>query len=301
MVLPLLDDGAISLTTVGLLSPHLTEENYAALFEGARHKSKREVERLVAAIHHQPDIPASIRALPARRPSANAAPPMAAGEPRALGDCLFGTPAGSEVVTEAPTAAAADAPARAPSHRSLVAPLTSDRSLIRMTVSEDTHQKLQRAQDLLRRVVPDGDPAAIVDRALTVLLQQLEQRKLGATERPRGPERRPDKTAAHSRVVPASVRRAVWTRDQGQCAFEGSEGRCARTGGLEFHHVVPFASGGPATVANLQLRCRAHNAFEGRQIFGDWRRPVRTKAGARRVNSVRTELIPIQTPLTDSK
>jgi hypothetical protein len=59
---------------------------------------------------------------------------------------------------------------------------------------------------------------------------------------------------------------------------------------LEFHHVVPFASGGPTTVENLQLRCRAHNAFEGRQIFGDWRRRPGAKRDAGGRNSVQTEL-----------
>jgi hypothetical protein len=35
--------------------------------------------------------------------------------------------------------------------------------------------------------------------------------------------------------------------------------------------VVPFASGGATTVANVQLRCRAHNGYEGALQFGDWR------------------------------
>jgi hypothetical protein len=37
---------------------------------------------------------------------------------------------------------------------------------------------------------------------------------------------------------------------------------------LEFHHVVPFALGGPSTVENLALRCRAHNNHESEQRFG---------------------------------
>jgi hypothetical protein len=32
--------------------------------------------------------------------------------------------------------------------------------------------------------------------------------------------------------------------------------------------VVPFADGGPTTVENLQLRCRAHNQYEARDYFG---------------------------------
>jgi 5-methylcytosine-specific restriction endonuclease McrA len=160
-----------------------------------------------------------------------------------------------------------------------------------MTVSEETHQKLQRARDLLRHVVPDGDPAAIVDRALTVLVQQAELRKFAAAEQRRTSRPRVASAGAHSRVVPASIRRAVWSRDQGRCAFEGFEGRCVETGGLEFHHVLPFASGGPTTVENLQLRCRAHNAFEGRQVFGNWRGRTRAPRGVSETDSVRKELV----------
>lgn len=120
-------------------------------------------------------------------------------------------------------------------------------------------------QDLLRHCVPSGDPAIIFDRALTLLLRDLERRKLGTVERARA-----DGTAAGSRHVPASVRRAVWARDGGQCAFVGTEGRCTARGFLELHHVEPFALGGPTTADNLQLRCRAHNAYEAEMAFGSF-------------------------------
>jgi len=61
------------------------------------------------------------------------------------------------------------------------------------------------------------------------------------------------------------VRRGVWERDGGRCGFVGEGGRCAEQDFLEFHHVVPHAAGGPATVDNIQLRCRAHNAYESEQ------------------------------------
>jgi hypothetical protein len=61
----------------------------------------------------------------------------------------------------------------------------------------------------------------------------------------------------------------------------GSAGRCDETGGLEYHHVVPFASGGATTVDNIQLRCRAHNACGGALAFGDWRRKTQVKAVSR--------------------
>ena len=64
------------------------------------------------------------------------------------------------------------------------------------------------------------------------------------------------------------MKRAVWARDHGRCAFVGSQGRCTERGFLEYHHLVPFADGGLATVDNLELRCRAHNAYEAERWFG---------------------------------
>jgi 5-methylcytosine-specific restriction endonuclease McrA len=64
------------------------------------------------------------------------------------------------------------------------------------------------------------------------------------------------------------VKRSVWARDGGRCGFVGSEGRCAERGFLEYHHAVPYADGGAATEANIQLRCRAHNQYEADEGFG---------------------------------
>ena len=64
------------------------------------------------------------------------------------------------------------------------------------------------------------------------------------------------------------MRRAVWQRDLARCAFVGTAGRCDERGFLELHHVVPFADGGEATVENIELRCRAYNAYEAELHFG---------------------------------
>ena len=47
--------------------------------------------------------------------------------------------------------------------------------------------------------------------------------------------------------------------DEGRCAFISGTRRCTETAFLEFHHVVPYANGGAATVRNIELRCRADN------------------------------------------
>ncbi len=145
----------------------------------------------------------------------------------------------------------------------VVAPLAPDRYKVQFTVTRDTHDKLRQVQDLLRHSVPDGDMASIFDRALTLLLVELRKKKVGLTAHPR--------TTAFQKTgfrhIPAGVRRKVWERDGGQCAFVGTAHRCTESGFLEFHHVIPFAAGGPTTEDNLQLRCRAHNAHEASEYF----------------------------------
>ena len=242
-IVELLVTGAMNLTTVCLLARHLTAENHAELLRAAMHKSKREVEHLVAALRPRPDVAASIRKLPRPKPveqqtadEVRTAPPL-----------------------EEP-ATAMSAPARPP----VIAPLAPARYKVQFTVSCETYEKLRRAQNLLRHSVPNGDPGVIFDRALTLLLAEAERRKIGATTRPNTRSRRP----SPSRYIPVRVKREVWSRDGGQCAFVGAEGRCTERGLLEFHHVEPYAAGGATTAANLELRCRAHNAYEAERYFG---------------------------------
>ncbi len=60
-------------------------------------------------------------------------------------------------------------PRTAASPRAVVAPLASDRYFLKITLSADARVNLDRARDLLRHVLPSGDPALIVEPALTVL------------------------------------------------------------------------------------------------------------------------------------
>ena len=92
---------------------------------------------------------------------------------------------------------------------------------IRFTASAETCEKLRLAQDMLRHAVPSGDAAEVIDRALTVLLEDLARKKFAATDRPRASRG----AAPGSRYVAAKVRRAVWIRYGGRCAFVGKGGR----------------------------------------------------------------------------
>jgi len=283
VILELLSDGSVNLTTVHLLAPHLTRENHGELLEAAKHKSKRQVEELVARLRPQPPVPSSIRRLPA--------PNRASAPATASGDALRLDSAGELPPPAAPS----------PARPAVVAPLAPERYKIQFTASAETYEKLRLAQDLLRHQVPDGDLGQVIDRALTALLKDLTRQKFAATDRPReSAVDRPHTSrdyesqggVAGSRHIPAEVRRTVWTRDGGQCAFVAHNGRrCTERAFLEFHHVVPYGAGGEATVENIQLRCRAHNGYEAERYFGGRKHSGAARAdGDNVLNSVRTEL-----------
>jgi hypothetical protein len=273
VVLERLAEGSVTLTTVGLLAAHLTAENHRGLLEQARHKSRREVEQLIAALRPQPPVPASVRRLPPLRP-ALAAPLPPAEAPS------VSPPAPNPAPSAAPAGPAPTPPARPP----VVAPLAPERYKVQFTASAETYAKLRLAQDLLRHQIPDGDVGQVLDRALTGLVDALLKQKVAATDLPR----RSRPPTPGSRHVPAAVKRAVWARDGGRCAYVSRQGRrCTERGFLEFHHVRPYAVGGPPTVENIQLRCRAHNGYEAEQVFGPWgpvvvREPGRVYATAHR-------------------
>jgi hypothetical protein len=254
VVMDLLTEGSITLTTVTLLGRHLTDENHAAVLLAARHKSKADVEMLVATLHPQPDVPSSVRKVPAPKRQAAATAPLISN----VTETMAIPPATTQELPPPPPACPE------PVERAVLRAIAPERYKLQVTIGAETRAKLRRAQDLLRHTNRSADEAAVIDRALTVLVEQLEKAKHGRTDRPRpaGP------SDPGLRYVPAHVRRAVSERDGYRCAFVGPESRCTETAGLQYHHRIPFADGGPTTLDNLELRCPAHNAYEAERWFG---------------------------------
>lgn len=317
-ILDRLADGSLHLTAIILLAPVLNERNRQCLLEETRHKSRREVEKIVARLRPAPAVPSLVQRLPgcpdepapiSANPTAgpsNAAP--APGPSPAPDSSLASDPP----LVPDPSTTSELVPPTQPvplrlAAKPIIAPLAPDRYRVQFTASAAMHERLCRAQAILRHKVPDGDVAAILDLALIALLEKAEARKFGKrktrphTSPPPDPSRAPDQTgrppsepskadspagresteprktpvASRSRHIPAKVRREVWKRDQGRCAFVGIGGRrCEERAFLEFHHREPFACGGPSTTANVELRCRPHNVHEAETRFGKRRRDV---------------------------
>jgi Domain of unknown function (DUF222) len=261
VVLDMLASGSINLTSVRLLAPRLTESNHREVLESARGKTKPEVEQIVARLSPRPDVRASVRRLPTA--------PSASG--------VLATPLLPSATLSAASASSSDTAAYPvahplPSGPPAVMSLSPDRYKFQLTIGGETLEKLRLAKDMLGHAIPSGDDAAVLDRALTALLASLAKKKFADTRQPRPS----GGTKAAACDPPAKVKRAVWLRDLGRCAFIGTNGhRCNERRFLEFHHVDPRALGGEASVDLIQLRCRRHNDYEGRLYFGKRRRDVK--------------------------
>jgi len=277
VILDALASGALSLTSVRMLSPHLTQENHEAVLARASSRSRREIEALVAELAPRPDAPSSVRKLPGAMPSA--ATPVSATAPLEIEMMpTTGTAAGSATAMSSPAALPTTAPATAlPAVRRPIVETTSpERYRVQFTIGKESHDKLRRVQALLRREIPDGDPGAIFDRAIALLLERVEKQKLGATTKPRAPrairpgaDSRISSDRLPSRHTPNDVKRSTWRHDGGQCAFISKDGRrCTERVFLEFHHLRPYALGGPTSTDNISLRCRRHNQYEAELVFG---------------------------------
>jgi 5-methylcytosine-specific restriction endonuclease McrA len=263
--------GRLHLTAVVLLKRYLTSENNEALLAAAAGTTKAQVELLIAERFPKSDVPTSIQPI--------APPPqaMASNETHPLASANSPAPPG-----QAPTAPAVEnmqsklvpepvpherttpAPMVSPVPERRIAPLSPGRFELRLTMSLRMHDKLRYAQELLGHAVPSGDVPEILERALDELIAKQEKLKFAATERPR-----PARRSSNPRHIPARVKHAVWNRDQGRCTFVSDDGRrCEARNLLEYDHEQPVARGGPSSVANVRLRCRAHNQLEAERTFG---------------------------------
>jgi 5-methylcytosine-specific restriction endonuclease McrA len=182
---------------------------------------------------------------------------------------------------------------------------------IQFTADQAFVDLLEEARELLQHAVSDRNFVEVQRRALQALVRKLRAKRCAASDRaraseppsPAGPpspahteqtltraaqQRAPSEcTAPERRHIPAVVRRGVWQRDAARCSYTDARGqRCRERAGLELHHREPHARGGPASVDNLTLRCRAHNALAAEQDFGrEWllRKKSAHRAGAERL------------------
>ena len=277
--LEMLAEGAIHLTGLLLLAPHLTQENHVELLARARFRTKREIEHLVAEIAPRADVPARIEPLGPRttaaRNSWQAYVASLAGPVRHLATGVNAREA-PMVADNETTRECTHEHEHEPEHGGHVVgtepkPLVAQRYRVEFTASPRYVELLEEARNLLQHQVPDRDVARVHELAMAVFVEQLRKRRQATTSRVRRavePEgsaparvneseterpaparvtddeesRRSAPARANTRYVPADVRRAVWQRDGARCTFEDANGRrCMERAGLEVHHEHAFA------------------------------------------------------------
>ncbi len=298
LIFDMLAAGEIHLTGILMLGSHLTPENHAEVLARARYRTRCEISKLVAELAPQRDVPALVVPLgpeTARRRGEPIWARFVAGLTGPVRELRPGQ-APKDWVDEAapdpfqdadpvPEPPAPDAGDPAAPER----PLALQRYKVQFTASQEYVDLLEQARDLLAHEIPTRDLEDVQLRAMRALVAQLRKRRCAATDKPRSSPPEASEAAPltaqavplrSGRHIPAAVRREVWERDQGRCAYVDARGqRCRGTAFLELHHREPFARGGAATVSNVALACRVHNALAAEQDYG--RDFMRAKADAR--------------------
>jgi hypothetical protein len=242
------------------LAPHLTEMNRDVLLKRAVHKSKRQIELLVAELAPRPAAPATMRRLPARR------------RPDATGSLVARSELRPDGVGAAERGPAVDGVATPPMSRpkptrnpEAIAPA---RFRLQFDLDAEFRDELERLQALMGAAVPDGDLAKVVRLAVKRELKRLEAKRFAKTSKPRK-RLAPTDTRPKSRYIPAPVKRFVEKRDGGRCTYRDKHGRrCSKRHDLEFHHRAPFGRGGDHSPTNVALTCATHNTLMAEHDYG---------------------------------
>jgi 5-methylcytosine-specific restriction endonuclease McrA len=223
-------DGRLNVTGVVVLAPHLTDTNVDEVLAAAAHRSKAELEMLVARLAPKPEVPAFI------------------------------APIALQLDPDPVPAPAVQPPAR-------VQAIAPERFALQCTISGETRAKLERLQALMSHTNPAGDLAEVIDRACDALIAVVERERFAVTSRPRA--KGPRRESEDPTYIPADVKRAVYERDAGRCTFTSACGeRCGERRFLQIDHIVPRALGGKPTVENLRFLCGPHNQHEAERKLG---------------------------------
>ncbi len=236
VVLEHLRDGTLSLSNLELLRKHLTPDNHAELFAAAARKKKEQVAEMLAARFPKPDVPDRIA------PSG--------GEPLSLGFDGQSTPSRES-----------SSPAEL---RGRVQPLSESRYAVQFTASSELRDKMERGLDLMSHSNPQRLLSVMIDRALDLLVAQLERQKHGKTSRPRK-----SRGVRHGDIS-AATRREVDERDGCQCTYVGPDGRrCTAKAFLQYDHKIPRGRGGGGGPDNVRKLCWAHNRLAAEDEYGE--------------------------------
>ncbi len=265
-IFPALAQGRLHMCGVLLLAPRLTPETADDLLAAAAGKPKAQIERMLAERSAPLEVPVLLT-----QPG-----PVAAMDELTLTQLAPGRVG----ATECAATMMMTAP---PALRGHITPLSHGHSELIATLDTEGTQALDDIRALLGHSLPCGSIPIVIKRALLSLARELRRKKFAQVDRPRAA-----KPGGKGRGIPAQVRRTVHERDQGACTFVSAEGHhCASRERLEYDHIVPVARGGESTSENIRLRCRTHNQYEAKRMFGaGFMQEKREQSKARRADRV---------------
>ena len=133
-----------------------------------------------------------------------------------------------------------DAPAK-------IRQLSGERFKVEFTASAELREKLEQCRDLMSHANPNRDLAVVIERAVDLLLSELERTPPQTNETPRRRRARlqADRVPKPRTEVTSVTRREVFERDGLQCTYVSPDGRrCEAHAFLELDHKEPRALGG---------------------------------------------------------
>jgi len=271
-VLALLKANEVNLSTVSQVSRLLTAENKDALLQRMRGKSQREVDLIVAEYEPRSMPRERVTQIVVQVPLNAVLPRGAASAPKSGGELL--SPVDSSVLCnrkcDSPNDLESD---HCRSGSELLQPATEKRMHLSFSVSEGFMAKLEKIRSLAWHQLPAN---ASLEQVFELAMDYfIEKRDPIARTRVRRKDSKENEAATviraltRSRHVPAAVREAVFTRDDGRCTYVGFSGkRCNSTDALQIDHVEPFSRGGLSALSNLRLLCAHHNRLEAERLLG---------------------------------
>ncbi len=268
-VLAHLAEGKVSLSSLSLLAPHLSEDNVEKILGEAEGKTTGKVKEIVAALRPKPAAEPMIRRKPAR-----------SGEesPEAGSDGVRG-------VQPELSFSARDLEPRKPEGSVEVA--RPEVYNFRFSAGKSLREKLERLAEVLGIEGAARNMPEILEKALDLALEKKDpkaklerRRKREAVARAKT---RPDEVEEEtkretpgravperSRYVPSSVRERLLERAGYQCEYTGPAGvRCTARTRLEVDHIRPHQKGGSGGEENLRVFCRGHNLLAADREFGE--------------------------------
>jgi len=244
-LLGMLQARELSLSTVAMIEPILTRDNFTSIIERVRGKSYRQIERVVA--QYRPPI-----AFRDRVGAVEVAVPAVEAD-AALFDryCARVTSGGATVATE-------------------------QKLFIQFLADDELMDLFEEVRTLLTRDGRDMSFADVIKAALAEYRERhspiARQQRRASRKRETSPDSRRREcgtTGERSRYIAVEARDEVFARDEGRCSYVARDGtRCGSRHGLQVDHIQPFAAGGTNDVSNLRLLCAAHNRRVAEKSLG---------------------------------